>query len=404
MPSLTYPLNSFVSLENSEHFLDCITGKLLGAQPLSLKLSESLPSFANLHQQLYEVMKENFTNAASVRCYRKHKLVSSSELLLQEIFNCPDILSAAKDFEITINLNDLQGKIGFLGEIAAAFSNSLGAELTVNAFISPPHQSSTPVHYDYDDILIYQVAGSKCWDCFDYIDSPSFTNDGYQLDLALLGKPHLSTSLTSESAIWLPRGTPHRAYTSGSMSIHFGFQIKKFLARDIATLIFKEKFEVSLQSNDSPILINEYLPRLASDLKNTAAKLGEINDVATLEYFQKFQLIQAARYKRLEPRAEINDINFFRKSLGSLFFWEVYADTLTISYSTELRNADEIDITLFSPSKIQLPAMVSVLLELIDKSPEGFSRQDVEAVYDAESSNILLSLLTENGIIDAIVA
>lgn len=108
--------------------------------------------------------------------------------------------------------------------LARQLGQQCNADITVNAYLSPPNSQGFGVHYDAHNIFVVQLAGEKNWKTHGLADVMYPTKDLVEV---LDGRTDLlqptSHKLEPGHVLYLPRGEIHQASTSDNVSLHLSF-------------------------------------------------------------------------------------------------------------------------------------------------------------------------------------
>ena len=119
----------------------------------------------------------------------------------------------------TLVLQALHERWTPLRRLCQALAAEFSSGFQVNAYVTPPGSRGLSTHFDTHDVFVVQIAGSKRWRVFDRtVELPLYGqgHDG-RLDLATLLH---DTTLNAGDVLYLPRGYPHDATSTDTMSIH----------------------------------------------------------------------------------------------------------------------------------------------------------------------------------------
>lgn len=110
----------------------------------------------------------------------------------------------------------------------ARFANNLALELDqpvqVNAYLSPSSARGLDVHFDYHDVFVVQLDGTKRWRVWPPTDRSrdpiGGSHAGPRPTIDELGDPAIDLVLEPGDVLYLPRGHPHVAETTDRPSAH----------------------------------------------------------------------------------------------------------------------------------------------------------------------------------------
>lgn len=112
-----------------------------------------------------------------------------------------------------------------------------GHEATANAYLTPANARVFPTHYDVHDVVVVQLHGSKRWHLYERPSCvPAFPNDKVapDVDSELLESGAADIlELEVGSALYVPRGTPHRVHAVDCASFHLTFGLRPVSHADV---------------------------------------------------------------------------------------------------------------------------------------------------------------------------
>ena len=108
----------------------------------------------------------------------------------------------------------------------AAFCNALAADLShpvrANSYVTPANARGHRIHYDLHDVFVLQCSGRKHWKVYDRQIVDPLPGDGVEPFVRPedLGATVVDDVLGPGDTLYIPRGWPHVASTTGDASIH----------------------------------------------------------------------------------------------------------------------------------------------------------------------------------------
>lgn len=120
----------------------------------------------------------------------------------------------------TIVLQALHERWPPLRRLCQALAAEFSSGFQVNVYVTPPGAQGLSTHFDTHDVFVVQIAGSKGWRVFDRtIELPLYgqAHEGGTPDPATLLH---DIRLTAGSVLYLPRGYPHDATSTDTVSVH----------------------------------------------------------------------------------------------------------------------------------------------------------------------------------------
>lgn len=134
----------------------------------------------------------------------------------------PDLQQVQSEYRsgATVVLPALQRTWPPLRQLCAALEDQFSHPVHANAYLTPGDSPGFTPHYDTHEVLVLQIAGSKCWRVFPPPRplphrSQTFTPVGYALP-----PPLLELELKPGDLLYLPRGYVHAAHTSHGHAAH----------------------------------------------------------------------------------------------------------------------------------------------------------------------------------------
>lgn len=154
----------------------------------------------------------------------------------------------------------------------------LGHRLQANAYLTPSSASAFPTHYDTHDVIVVQLSGTKTWHLYDPEDAvPALPlrSDLRATSDRLERGAHREIELTPGSALYLPRGIPHRAETRSDASLHISFGMVPVTGAELlkAAIDILEDTEVGLRRHVTPDIFKDASARV--DLMALLDMVGE---------------------------------------------------------------------------------------------------------------------------------
>jgi bifunctional lysine-specific demethylase and histidyl-hydroxylase NO66 len=101
-----------------------------------------------------------------------------------------------------------------------SLEQSLGCPVQVNAYLTPAAARGFAVHHDTHDVFVLQVSGRKRWRLYEPVLELPLKNQRWSPRLGDPGPPVEDFELEAGQTLYLPRGWPHEATTSGDESLH----------------------------------------------------------------------------------------------------------------------------------------------------------------------------------------
>jgi ribosomal protein L16 Arg81 hydroxylase len=97
---------------------------------------------------------------------------------------------------------------------------ALGCPVQANAYWTPSSAQGFDVHHDTHDVFVLQLAGHKRWRVYEPVLELPLKSQRWSADLGEVGEPVMDFVLGPGDTLYMPRGWPHEAETSGDASLH----------------------------------------------------------------------------------------------------------------------------------------------------------------------------------------
>jgi hypothetical protein len=124
----------------------------------------------------------------------------------------------------TVVLQGLHHTNPHLARLANNLALALDHPVQVNAYLSPAEVRGLDLHFDFHDVFVVQLAGSKRWRIWKPLPRTVNPVKGRHAiaapTLDELGEPLLDITMAEGDCLYLPRGYPHAAETVDDRSDH----------------------------------------------------------------------------------------------------------------------------------------------------------------------------------------
>ena len=212
------------------------------------------------------------------------------------------------------------------------FCNHLQRDLMAfaqpNVYFTPPSAQGFQVHHDTHDTLTAQIAGEKTWRIYEPIiqlplESQPFHSGTKVEGLKLLDEVHLRAGDT----LYIPRGFPHEAKTSDSVSLHCTFALAPVRVTDVMDLALRI-------AGDQDVELRHALPPAVLAREDLATRLGE---------FFESRLAQTFETPRMQVAVDIALNELFRLTRPNVNgAFDQALDTFDIKPTTRVRIDDAV--------------------------------------------------------------
>ncbi|MEK6318821.1 MAG: cupin domain-containing protein [Burkholderia gladioli] len=352
-----------------------------------------IPSIQHTTRDLNLFFTRHVKSGERVRIYRHGTAIDVASL--GNVSESEDILGVTNSFDATIYLSGLQIDIPYFAELAACFAIGLRSSISVNAFVSPANASSTPVHYDYENLIVYQIFGRKNWKFYEHPDKPTFTADGYKIDHERLGGVYLHKELKQHDAVFIPKGAIHQAETANSVSIHLVFNLSPLRDEDLFSALCARAWRKGTDADAESSLSNK--------VASACARLDQMTDrTAALEELTHNQLFSAvAKYQRPTECPDFTGDTRFIASAGCLYRRWIIGGRLQIEYASPIPPLTQIDLAGYAPARLEAPVGLVPIFEILERG-KVFRLGDLRDVLDEPSIKVAFRLMLKLGFISIV--
>lgn len=215
----------------------------------------------------------------------------------------------------TVVLQGLHLTDPHLARFATNLALDLDQPVQLNAYLSPSSARGLDVHFDYHDVFVIQLAGTKRWRVWEPIARSRDPIGGKHVvrrpRLEEVGEPLLDLTLQPGAVLYLPRGHPHVAETTDGASAHLTVgllaitwhrAVRRIIDHEISAGRLRQSIPLSTLDDASDVAIDERpeewwttpdLSRLHVDLRSIELRRWVANEVWSRQ--------AATRLRPLEP-------------------------------------------------------------------------------------------------------
>lgn len=307
----------------------------------------------------------------------------------------------------TIRISSLENSWPPLLPLVRGIAQALGAKVDVNVYMTPADSQGFPTHVDHEDVFILQVGGSKEWFIYqaDYpwpLENLSYVEEqgGFRTGRRDATSLRLIERVVLERGdfLYIPRGFPHHAITSGLPSLHLTIGIHPTYYLDLV------RAALEVASEDEPALRRALPPGTrdseiwATIVPELEQMLGRILKKSVLE-----RALQVVTAKHLPPPDFPPDGHF--ASLASL-------GALTVTSTVERREGldcliesdEEGGVVIhFGRAHVKGPISIRPALEYI-RDHSAFRVADLPGLSDTNGSVVLTRRLVREGLLRILTA
>lgn len=168
----------------------------------------------------------------------------------------------------------------------ARFANNLALELDqpvqINAYLTPASARGLDVHFDYHDVFVVQLEGTKRWQVWSPIERcPEPISGKHAVPRPTpeeLGEPVLDLELAAGDVLYLPRGHPHAARTTDRTSSHLTVGVLAITWHRVVRQAIEHEVEAGRLRSSIPLstLDPDDAAPAPPDLADLAVDLGSV--------------------------------------------------------------------------------------------------------------------------------
>ena len=206
----------------------------------------------------------------------------------------------------TVVLQGLHHTNPHLAKLANNVALAVDHPVQVNAYLSPADARGLDLHFDFHDVFVVQLGGSKRWRIWAPLERTTNPVKGRRSVPALrseeLGEPLLELTMGAGDCLYLPRGYPHAAETVDQHSEHLTIGLvavtwQRILRKAIDAEVAKGRLTSAL-----PVGMLE--PGLPSPLETLdVSAFRELITPDTLRHWTAREIWRRQPATRLRPRA-----------------------------------------------------------------------------------------------------
>jgi bifunctional lysine-specific demethylase and histidyl-hydroxylase MINA len=111
-------------------------------------------------------------------------------------------------------------------------------QINADVFLTPPDAQGFLPHYDWVDVFMLQLEGSKHWNLYEQMEKYP-TQSVPNLSKEIIGDPMLTTCLNQGDMLYIPAGCPHEGYTGKEGSMHLSLGIVPIIQDQMISNLFK---------------------------------------------------------------------------------------------------------------------------------------------------------------------
>lgn len=289
-----------------------------------------------------------------------------------------------------------------LARLATNLALELDQPVQVNAYLSPASARGLDVHFDYHDVFVVQLDGTKRWRVWAPTDRTRDPVGGKHAiarpTAAELGDPMLDLVLEPGDVLYLPRGHPHVAETTDRASAHLTIGVLAITWHRVVRRAIDEAVDAGRLRTSIPLSTLDPVADAEADRSDEppdvagalAAADLDLGSVPVRRWIAN-EIWSRQATTRLRPRSAVDPAAADRPlavAPGPL---------ITLSRSTSGTRS----LLFVGDRTITLPVEAHGFLAAVLGAADPFCRRDLPGLDDASSLVVITRLLDEGVLIEA---
>ncbi|MEZ5381812.1 MAG: cupin domain-containing protein [Microthrixaceae bacterium] len=296
----------------------------------------------------------------------------------------PNRVLEAYDNGATLVLQGLQHTDPALARWSTNLALALDQPIQVNAYVTPGSARGLDLHFDYHDVLVVQLSGTKAWRIWAPLDRTRLPQKrGEKITRPAwdeLGEPLIDVTTRPGDVLVLPRGHPHAAETLDTDSCHLTIGVMSLTWQALLAQHLRERA-------GGPALAASATE--GGDPGAALLALGDHLDPAALARLRRLEIWRRQPRTRLRPRgAALDPSQPLRVTPGPLLWLDPQGDEVALQLGDRA---------------LRFPAAASPLLAAVLTGDEGLSPQQLTGEehggLDADSVRAILTVLHREGVL-----
>ncbi len=157
----------------------------------------------------------------------------------------PDGVVALFEEGATLILRGLERYHPAIAAFSTALAADLGHPVRANSYVTPANAQGHAIHYDLHDVFVLQCSGRKHWKVYARQIVDPLPGDGVDPFVRPedLGATVVDDVLGPGDTLYIPRGWPHVASTTGDASIHLTLGVDVLTWLDVLAVVLERARE-----------------------------------------------------------------------------------------------------------------------------------------------------------------
>ncbi len=294
----------------------------------------------------------------------------------------------------TIVVNGAETLFNNLSGFCLSLGALLRAPVQANVYVTPPGSQGFSAHFDYHDVFVLQIAGTKRWRLYDAGLEPLPAHSGGK---QVLGDLRLREEVALETGdlLYMPRGVVHEAVTTDTVSVHVTIGLSglitwaDFLPRALDELRKHPNFRKAVPLHSA----GDYVRQLPAVLGELCHLLEHGTD--WLAHFHEVDEVQTQTALRTRARLAGNYLDSYLRAEGIGPASALRTNAHVLQSVTE---DDEQIVLNFYDKKLELPVFLKEAVQFLLTHPQ-FRVVELPGDLDEESQVMLARHLIREGLL-----
>lgn len=320
----------------------------------------------------------------------------------------PNRMLEAYSSGASLVLQGLQHTDRAMGQLSTNLALELHQPVQLNAYLSPAAARGLDLHFDYHDVIVVQLSGTKAWRIWEPLDRsqlPQKRGQGIpKPQWSEVGEPLIEVTVHSGDVLVIPRGHPHAAATVDEESAHLTIGImslswQALLAQQLRNVAGGRALAATADTATPGF---ETAPGgLAKAMESLAVDF----DAATLERAHRLEVWRRQPRTRLRPRRATFDPSADQRvTPGPLLWLDDATDDATGDGAAQTTSAGSSVALQLGDRALTFPGPAAPLLKLVLSERGPFTVDSLAASVaddgmDTASVRAILTALHQEGVV-----
>jgi len=265
-----------------------------------------------------------------------------------------------------------------------------GHPVQANAYLTPPGARGLGCHHDTHDVLVLQLHGAKRWRLYEAPVPDAVKGHPRSKRHEAPGEPTERLDLVAGDCLYLPRGVPHHAEGTDTISLHLTLGIRSPTFHDVLKRVVAQAHDLPELRASLPLRYDTHPGALeaglADALERTARWLRERDPTA----------LAADEIERARGQRAVGSVGRLRSMAAGPVGDAVLRRAEPARWTVE---ENEAHATLRAGrTELRFPARIAPALRLV-ADRDAVRAADLRAHLDARGAEVLLRRLADEGLL-----